>query len=172
MAGTSGENSLPQVPLTWSEFSTSLEKLRHKPYNKNATERFVHVKKGFCFYSLPFRDWFRINPLEMVLLGSQSLTMGASAQREVCYKPQTRCHLLLHTCYIIARFSLAAWHHGVSDGMYSCPHASQTTVLEEVACSPCKDLPGRRTNHYFTGVYTMVILWQALFFPFSIEMCI
>ena len=114
MAGTSGENSLPQVPLTWSEFSTSLEKLRYKPYNKNATERFVHVKKGFCFYSLPFRDWFRINPLEMVLLGSQSLTMGASAQREVCYKPQTRCHLLLHTCYsndnrTIFSCSMAPW---------------------------------------------------------------
>ena len=33
------EQALPEVPLKWSDFVWSLEKLRHKPYSKKTTER-------------------------------------------------------------------------------------------------------------------------------------
>ena len=35
-------HSQPEVPLKWSEFVWSLEKLRHRPYSRKMTERFVH----------------------------------------------------------------------------------------------------------------------------------
>jgi hypothetical protein len=62
---TGREQKLPEVPLRWSDFVWSLEKLRNKPYSKSTTER----------------DWFRINPLEMVLLGCQTLCTRMPAQR-------------------------------------------------------------------------------------------
>ena len=34
---------LPEVPLKWTDFSWSLEKLRHKPYGKKTRERYVGV---------------------------------------------------------------------------------------------------------------------------------
>ena len=42
----------------------------------------------FMYYStiIPmraYRDWFRINPLEMVILGCQTLVTGAPASRDV-----------------------------------------------------------------------------------------
>ena len=39
MADTTEERTLPEVPLKWSEFVWSLEKLRHKPYSKKMRER-------------------------------------------------------------------------------------------------------------------------------------
>ena len=37
---TTKEQKLPEVPLGWSDFVWSLEKLRNKPYSKNTTERY------------------------------------------------------------------------------------------------------------------------------------
>jgi len=34
---------LPEVPLKWTDFAWSLEKLRHKPYGKKTRERYVPV---------------------------------------------------------------------------------------------------------------------------------
>ena len=31
--------ALPEVPLKWSDFVSSLEKLRYRPYNKKTVER-------------------------------------------------------------------------------------------------------------------------------------
>ncbi|CAI8022006.1 hypothetical protein GBAR_LOCUS12959 [Geodia barretti] len=61
------EKRLPEISLRWSDFSGSLEKLRYKTYTKNSTDR----------------DWFRINPLELLLLGCQTLSTGVSTKREV-----------------------------------------------------------------------------------------
>ncbi|CAI8022013.1 hypothetical protein GBAR_LOCUS12959 [Geodia barretti] len=60
------EKRLPEISLRWSDFSGSLEKLRYKTYTKNSTDR----------------DWFRINPLELLLLGCQTLSTGVSTKRE------------------------------------------------------------------------------------------
>ena len=38
------ERTLPEVPLKWSEFVWSLEKLRHKPYSKRMRERLVYMR--------------------------------------------------------------------------------------------------------------------------------
>lgn len=40
------EQALPEVPLKWSDFVWSLEKLRHKPYSKKTTERFDDSYRG------------------------------------------------------------------------------------------------------------------------------
>jgi len=40
--------SLPEVPLKWTDFSWSLEKLRHKPYGKKTRERYVGVGSRMC----------------------------------------------------------------------------------------------------------------------------
>ena len=34
-----GDPPLPEVPLQWSDFMWSLEKLRHRPYGKRMRER-------------------------------------------------------------------------------------------------------------------------------------
>jgi hypothetical protein len=60
------QTDLQVVPLYWSEFVWSLEKLRHRAYSKKMTES----------------DWFRINPLEMVLLGCQTLHDCREASRD------------------------------------------------------------------------------------------
>ena len=39
--GMAGSSRLPEVPLQWSEFMWSLERLRNKPYDKKMRERFV-----------------------------------------------------------------------------------------------------------------------------------
>ena len=41
MASNELNQKLPEVPLRWSDFFSSLEKLRHKSYSKNTTERYV-----------------------------------------------------------------------------------------------------------------------------------
>ena len=73
--------SQPEVPLKWSEFVWSLEKMRHRPYSRKMTERFAHQYLSCCHIS--FSDWFRINPLEMVLLGCQTLLDHQPASRDV-----------------------------------------------------------------------------------------
>jgi len=43
---------LPEVPLKWTDFSWSLEKLRHKPYGKKTRERYVvDTQINTLFYS-------------------------------------------------------------------------------------------------------------------------
>lgn len=39
--GMAGSSRLPEVPLQWSEFMWSLERLRNKPYDKKMRERLV-----------------------------------------------------------------------------------------------------------------------------------
>ena len=45
-------HSQPEVPLKWSEFVWSLEKMRHRPYSRKMTERFVHQPSCLVFISL------------------------------------------------------------------------------------------------------------------------
>ena len=91
--------ALPEVPLQWVDFMWSLEKLRHKPYGKKLRERSVcmiidmdHIALKSIFYMYFIsscvmcflcRDWFRINPLEMVLLGAHSIASNTPAKRDV-----------------------------------------------------------------------------------------
>lgn len=42
--GARKDPRLPEVPLKWTDFMWSLEKLRHKPYSKNTTERYSREK--------------------------------------------------------------------------------------------------------------------------------
>ena len=39
--GAVKEQTLPEVPLRWSDFVWSLERLRHKPYGKKMREKWV-----------------------------------------------------------------------------------------------------------------------------------
>ncbi|XP_062513876.1 uncharacterized protein LOC134189578 isoform X2 [Corticium candelabrum] len=55
------------VCLTWNDFFWSLQKLSHSPYSRDAQEK----------------DWFRINPLEIVLLGCESLGVEQECQRQM-----------------------------------------------------------------------------------------
>ena len=94
---------LPEVPLYWSDFVWSLEKLRHRAYSRKMTERYVVNGQGLgwqknilicklyaqkrCHSQIILlnqcSDWYRINPLEMVLLGCQTLADDAPATRDV-----------------------------------------------------------------------------------------
>ena len=38
---------LPEVPLQWSEFMWSLERLKNKPYDKKMSERFVLLEVDY-----------------------------------------------------------------------------------------------------------------------------
>jgi hypothetical protein len=59
--------SKADVSMTWLDFFWSLEKLSHSPYNKQGQER----------------DWFRINPLETVLLGCECLGVQQTCRGQV-----------------------------------------------------------------------------------------
>ena len=47
-ADTQSTRILPEVPLKWSDFKWSLEKLIHKDYGPKMNERYVKVNNCIC----------------------------------------------------------------------------------------------------------------------------